>query len=317
MTQKHIRLGTRGSKLALFQARLVKSLLEKKYDELSVELVEIKTSGDWTPQMGETRLSAQDGGKGLFCKEIEHALLTKAIDIGVHSLKDMPAFLPQGLTMDHFLKREDPRDVFVSEKYASLDALPEGAVIGTSSVRRQSFLLNKRPDLKIVPFRGNVPTRLDKVAAGQVDGTFLALAGLKRLDLYKEHYHVLPVSEFLPACGQGIIAIESRTEDKELHDVLSALNCDKTSVAAYAERALLAALDGSCRTPIGGYAEIQDGKLVLKAQLAAEDGSEIWEEQGVTENLTKQAALSLGQQLGLKLKARAPADLFLEDYECG
>lgn len=317
MTQQLIRIGTRGSKLALFQSNMVKDALEKHNPNVKVELVEIRTSGDWTPAMGETRLSAQDGGKGLFCKEIEQALFDNRIDIGVHSLKDMPAFLPEGLVMDHYMKREDPRDVFVSSNYASIDGLPEGAVVGTSSVRRQSFLLNKRKDIKVVPFRGNVPTRLDKIADGQVDATFLALAGLKRLGLYQDKFTILETDEFLPACGQGIVAIECRKEDKAVQACLDPLQCEKTAIVASAERALLATLDGSCRTPIGGFAEIKGDVLLLNAQIGAEDGSQIWSETGETDDISVKGAAALGQSLGLKLKAQTPADLYLEEYECG
>ena len=317
MTVKRIRIGTRGSKLAMFQSNMVKAALESHHSQIEIELVEILTSGDWKPSMGETRLSAQDGGKGLFCKEIEQALFDGRIDIGVHSLKDMPAFLPEGLVMNHYCRREDARDVFISDKYKTLDDLPAGAVIGTSSVRRASFLLHKRPDLKIVPFRGNVPTRLEKVAAGQVDGTFLAMAGLKRLGLYEERFQVLPVGEFLPACGQGIVAIECRAEDVELQAALDPLQCVETAICAAAERALLATLDGSCRTPIGGYAVIDGGKLHLKAQIAAEDGSALWTEIGDTLDVSLDGATALGNALGAKLKAQTPDDLYLEDYECG
>ncbi len=317
MTVKRIRIGTRGSQLAMFQSNMVKAALEAHHSEITVELVEIRTSGDWTPSMGETRLSAQEGGKGLFCKEIEQALFENRIDIGVHSLKDMPAFLPDGLVMNHYCRREDPRDVFVSYKYPSLADLPAGAVIGTSSVRRASFLLHKRPDLKIVPFRGNVPTRLEKIAAGQVDGTFLALAGLNRLGLYDERFEILPVAEFLPACGQGIVAIECRDEDKDLQAALDPLQCVDTAICAAAERALLATLDGSCRTPIGGYAVIDGGKLHLKGQVAAEDGRMLWTEIGETAEVSLDGATALGNALGAKLKAQTPDDLFLEEYECG
>jgi hydroxymethylbilane synthase len=317
MVHQIIRIGTRGSKLALFQSTMVKETLEGHNQNLSVELVEIKTSGDWTPAMGETKLSARDGGKGLFCKEIEQALLDKRIDIGVHSLKDMPAFLPAGLAMDHYLPREDARDVFVSARYASIDDLPQGAVIGTSSVRRQSFLLNKRPDLKIVPFRGNVPTRLEKIANNQVDATFLAYAGLKRLGLHQDKFQILELDEMLPACGQGIVAVECRAGDKDVVRALDSLQCVPTSIVAASERSLLATLDGSCRTPIGGYAEINGAVLSLQAQIGAEDGSQIWAEQGTTNDISVKGAAALGQSLGLKLKSQIPSDLLLEEYECG
>ncbi len=229
----------------------------------------------------------------------------------------MPAYLPDSLVMNHYMRREDPRDVFVSYKYKSIDDLPEGALVGTSSVRRQSFLLHKRPDLKVVPFRGNVPTRLEKVAAGQVDATFLARAGLNRLGLYDNQFTTLDVDGFLPACGQGIVAIECRAEDRDLQRCLDPLQCEETAIIAAAERAILKTLDGSCRTPIGGYCIIKDGKLQVDAQIGAEDGSEIWHEAGVSDEVSITAALALGTQLALKIKARAPSDIFLEDYECG
>tara|TARA_R110002126_G_scaffold3263_1_gene18363 strand:+ start:59031 stop:59999 length:969 start_codon:yes stop_codon:yes gene_type:complete len=317
MAEQLIRIGTRGSALAMFQSNMVKAALEKHNQGVKVELVEIRTSGDWTPAMGETRLSAQQGGKGLFCKEIEQALFEKRIDIGVHSLKDMPAFLPAGLVMNHYMKREDPRDVFVSYKYKSIDDLPKGALIGTSSVRRQSFLLNQRPDLKVVPFRGNVPTRLEKVANGQVDATFLARAGLNRLGLYEERFTTLDVETFLPACGQGIVAIECRADDRGLQSCLDPLQCQQTAIAAAAERAVLITLDGSCRTPIGGYCTIENDQIHVDAQIGAEDGTEIWHEAGASDDASIAGAVALGTRLALKIKARAPSEIFLEDYECG
>ncbi|MFA7276947.1 MAG: hydroxymethylbilane synthase [Pseudobdellovibrionaceae bacterium] len=301
-----LRIGTRGSLLAKTQTGMVADALRKTHPDLQVEIIEILTSGDWKPQHGETRLMEAKGGKGQFAHEIEQRILSGEIDCGVHSLKDMPSFLPEGLQIDHFLPREDPRDVFVSFKYKSIDDLPIGAVVGTSSLRRQAFLLLRRPDLKIVPLRGNVPTRLEKLSQEQVDATFLALAGLKRLSLLGEGMNILAEDEFLPACGQGIIGIETREGDTKTAAFFDALNCARTACEATAERAVLQVLDGSCHTPVGAFAQLQDGVMQVRVQVAFPDGSASFaDHQSGPVNILDEARL-LGQVLGHRIKARLP-----------
>ncbi len=305
MSQK-IRIGTRGSQLALLQTNMVASLLRDAHPELEVEIIEILTSGDWRPSQGETRLKESKGGKGQFAHEIEQRILTGDIDCGVHSVKDMPSFLPEGLSMTHFLKREDPRDVFLSAKYKDLSDMPEGAVVGTSSLRRQAFILNKYPHLKIVPLRGNVATRIEKLHQGQVDATFLALAGLKRLELTQYATKTLESHEFLPACGQGIIGVEIRSDDARTAKYLDAIACPMTTIQAIAERAVLQVIDGSCHTPIGAYATIKDGWMILKSAIAKPDGSFYLEDRidGPVEKW--EDARTMGHVLGYRMKPKLP-----------
>ncbi|PZO86581.1 MAG: hydroxymethylbilane synthase, partial [Micavibrio aeruginosavorus] len=198
MDTKSLKIGTRGSPLALLQTEMVEGALKARLPDLQIERVVIRTTGDWKPEQGEKRLSEAEGGKGLFAREIELALLDRTIDCAVHSLKDMPSFLPEGLALDHMLERADPRDAFICHKVSSYMDLPQGAVVGTSSLRRQAFLLAKRPDLKIVPIRGNVQTRLAKLAEGQVDATYLAMAGLDRLGISGDFIHPVSMEDMLP-----------------------------------------------------------------------------------------------------------------------
>ncbi len=308
MLQK-LRIGTRGSLLAMTQTNLVADALRAAHPDLDVEVIEILTSGDWKPQHGETRLMEAKGGKGQFAHEIEQRILAGEIDCGVHSLKDMPSFLPDGLVIDHFLPREDPRDAFVSVKYKNFEEMPEGSVVGTSSLRRQAFLLAKYPHLKVVPLRGNVPTRLEKLAQGQVDATFLAVAGLNRLGMDSHITRILEPQEFLPACGQGIVGIEIRAQDKDVAEVFEAISCAKTSLVAVAERAALQVLDGSCHTPVGAYAELKDGRMTLGVAVAQPDGSEFFADsiEGPVASLDE--ARTLGQVIGHRLKPRLPEGL--------
>ncbi|MEQ1863469.1 MAG: hydroxymethylbilane synthase [Micropepsaceae bacterium] len=255
--QTRLRIGTRGSALALAQTRLFIASLAKTHgwspDEASArtEIVAIKTTGDRI----QDRSLADIGGKGLFAKEIEDALLSDAIDCAVHSLKDMPTVLPQGLVIECHLPREDPRDAFVSQTAATLDDLPNGAVVGTSSVRRRAILLHRRPDLTLVEFRGNVGTRLDKLAAGQAQATVLALAGLKRLGAEAHARHIFSRREMLPSVAQGTIGIEARETNIRVRDLMAPVDHRDTAFAVTLERAFLAVLDGSCKTPISGLAE--------------------------------------------------------------
>ncbi len=306
---QHIRIGTRGSRLAQVQTEMVIAALRKAHPGLTVEVVTIQTSGDWKPVQGETRLKESAGGKGQFAKEIEESLLAGRIDCGVHSLKDMPAFLPDGLVIEHVLPAEDPRDVFISHIAKSWQELPQGATVGTSSLRRQAFLLAKRPDLKVVTLRGNVQTRLEKLKAGQVDGTFLALAGLRRLGLEDVVTQVLEPQDFLPACGQGMIAIEIRSDNDAVRALLAPIHDRAAGLRAQAERTVLQILDGSCHTPVGVYATSNNGKMTVTAQLTREDGSESFHDQTTGPVSSEAQARALAEIMGRRLKQKVPSDL--------
>ena len=291
-----LRIGTRGSPLALAQARLLRQRLSAAHglDDERVLLEVIRTTGD----MIRDRPLTDAGGKGLFTKEIEEALARGAIDLAVHSAKDMPTELPAGLVIAAVLPREDPRDVFISRKAKSLPELPRGAVVGTASLRRQALVKHLRSDLSVVTFRGNVETRLRKLEDGAVDATLLALAGLKRLGLDKQATALLPVDEFLPAVGQGIIAIEARADDARTRALLAAIDHADTATALAVERAFLAALDGSCRTPIAGHARVDAGQINFRGLIARPNGTEVLqcERRGSVAD-----ALALGADAGLSL----------------
>ena len=306
-----LRIGTRGSALALAQAAELKARLAATHAELAapdaIETVVIRTSGDAILD----RSLAAIGGKGLFIKEIEEALLDRRIDLAVHSLKDLPTFLPEGLALAAHLPREDVRDVWFSPRAARLAELPPGASVGTSSPRRQAQLLFARPDLTILPLRGNVETRLRKVEAGEVDAAVLALAGLKRLGLAARATAVLSPQEMLPAAAQGAIGIELRQGDERAYAFAAAIDDAPTATRVTAERAVLAALGGSCRTPIAALAEIGErGTLTLTAMIIRPDGSErlMTERRG---NLA--SAASLGADAGAELRRRAGPGFFDED----
>lgn len=261
------RIGTRGSKLALAQAGLVKDALTAR--GCACELVILKTTGDRITD----RPLADAGGKGLFTKELDEALLSHAIDLAVHSMKDVPVTLPDGLEIAALLRREDPRDAFLAHNAKSLADLPSGARVGTSSVRRQALVLRARPDLEIALLRGNVDTRLGKLDAGDFDAILLALAGLKRLGLESRATAILPAEQWLPALSQGAVGIEIRSADESARQAVSGLNDRATAIALACERAFQAALDGSCRTPIGGLAEYADETLRFRGEVTAPDGS--------------------------------------------
>lgn len=313
MGRKPFRIGTRGSALALCQTRAVCAALERAHPGLVVEIVEIRTSGDWTPAQGEKPLNALAGGKAQFAKEIEEAILDSRLDCGVHSLKDMTAFLPEGLVIDHVLGREDPRDVFISDRAHTLETLASGAVLGTSSVRRRAAVLSLRPDLKVVPLRGNVPTRLEKLRAGQVDATLLAAAGLSRLGLLGQVTSFLEPDLILPAAGQGIIGIETRRDDEQTRALLESINCLETALCAAAERGAMAALGGSCHTPAAAYAVRRGADLWLRVQVCAPDGSAAWVDEGSlpvhdpVHDLP--AARALGLEVGGRVKALVPSGI--------
>ncbi len=266
-----LRIGTRGSPLALVQARTVRARLAAalKRDEASIELKVIRTTGDTIVD----RPLTEEGGKGLFTKEIEEALLAGTIDLAVHSAKDMPTVLPKGLALTACLEREDPRDVFISKKARDITGLPKGATIGTASLRRQAIVKRARPDLRVTTLRGNVETRLRKLDEGAMDAIILALAGLRRLGLADRATKIMDADEFLPAVGQGAIAIETRAEDKVTREVIALIDHADTSAAIAAERAFLAVLDGSCKTPIGGHATIDGGAVNFRGLIAKPDGS--------------------------------------------
>ncbi len=296
-----VKIGTRGSPLALAQANEARQRLLRAHPALAPEAVRIqiiRTSGDRV----QDRPLAEIGGKGLFTKEIEEALLAHQIDLAVHSMKDMPTALPDGLEIICLLEREDPRDVLISAKAASIRELPPGAAVGTSSLRRQALLLRARPDLKIDQFRGNVQTRLAKLDAGIADATVLAQAGLRRLGLSGLPGAIIPAREMLPAVAQGAIGIEARRGDARMMELARPLNHPFTEYCVRAERAFLAALDGSCRTPIAALAEIYaDGELHLRGQIARPDGAELFE---AARKGAPGDAARMGFDAGAELRAR-------------
>ena len=300
-----LRIGTRGSPLALAQAHTVRARLAAAHRVAPEAIVinVIRTSGDAI----QDRPLADVGGKGLFTKEIEQALLAGEIDIAVHSTKDMQTALPPGLALAACLPREDARDVFVSRKATTLAGLPQGATVGTGSLRRQALIKRARPDVTIVPLRGNVETRLRKIAEGDADATILALAGLKRLDLTKAATAVLDLEEFPPAVGQGAIAIEARADDARTRSLLAAIDDAATSTAIAAERAFLAVLDGSCKTPIAGHARLVDGALQFHGLVIKPDGSQMYE---ARRSGALDRAAALGADAGRELRSRAGADFF-------
>jgi hydroxymethylbilane synthase len=299
------RIGTRGSPLALAQTRMVAARLAAVLGvkDSDIELVVIKTSGD----IIQDRPLAEEGGKGLFTKEIEEALLASQVDLAVHSAKDMPTFSQPGLKLAACLEREDPRDVFISYKAASLGELPKRATLGTASLRRQAIAKRLRSDLKVTPLRGNVETRLRKLQDGQVDATILALAGLKRLGLEKRATRIMDVGEFLPAVGQGAIGIETRDNDARVRDVLARIDHADTSTAVACERAFLAELDGSCKTPIAGHATLSGGVLHFRGLIAKPDGSAAHETSVAG---PRASAITIGADAGRALKQYAGPGFF-------
>jgi len=303
-----LRIGTRGSPMALRQTTIVRDRLIAAHPELAeagvVEIVTIRTTGDRV----QNRLLAEIGGKGLFAKEIEEALLAGRIDLAVHSLKDLETWLPEGVVIACVPPRDDPRDVLLSGNAARLASLPPGAKVGTASLRRQAQLLRHRPDLSIVPIRGNVNTRLRKMEAGEVEALVLALCGLIRLELSGHATEILPREVMLPAVGQGALAIECRTADEMVRQLAQPLHDPISAACVAAERAMLAALDGSCRTPIGGLAEINGDRLTIEGLLLNEDGSR--EIRGRFEGGIDDAA-QLGTQLGKQLRSGAGPDFGL------
>jgi hydroxymethylbilane synthase len=311
--QATLRIGTRGSKLALAQAHEVKSRLLAAHKGLSdsdIDIIVLSTKGDRILD----RALAEIGGKGLFTEEIEAGLLDKSLDIAVHSLKDMPTHLPEGLILAAMLEREDPRDAFISPNAKSLQELPAGSVVGTSSLRRQAQILHLRPDLKVITYRGNVQSRLRKLAEGEVAATLLAVAGLKRLGLAQEITSIIRTDDMLPAVAQGAITIEARTGDTRILDLLAPLDHKPTALCVGAERALLGSLDGSCRTPIAALATITGNRLSLRARLISPDGRKLYEtsREGPAED-----GENMGRDAGDELRGKAGPAFFSMLKELG
>ncbi|WP_099350948.1 hydroxymethylbilane synthase [Erwinia amylovora] len=271
MSDKILRIATRKSPLALWQAKYVQQRLIDCHPRLRVELVPMVTRGD---VILDTPL-AKVGGKGLFVKELENAMLSGHADIAVHSMKDVPVAFPQGLGLVAICERDDPHDAFVSNHYALVDSLPAGAIVGTSSLRRQCQLSARRPDLVIHSLRGNVGTRLGKLDAGEYDAIILAVAGLKRLGLSGRIRQVMPAEESLPAVGQGAVGIECRLDDMRTIGLLAALNHDDTACRVSAERAMNTRLEGGCQVPIGSYALLEGDRLWLRGLVGSPDGSQM------------------------------------------
>ena len=299
-----LKIGTRGSPLAVIQAEEVRDRLLAQHEGVSVEIVVIRTTGDKV----QDRTLAEIGGKGLFTKEIEEALFDGGIDIAVHSMKDVETVLPDGLGISTLLPREDPRDAFISNKAGSLAALPAGSVVGTASLRRQAQVRMVRPDLDVQPFRGNVNTRLRKLNDGEADATMLAYSGLRRLDMADVATCVMDPDDMLPAVAQGAIGVEGRNDDTQTLELLSSIHDLDTAYQVDAERALLAALDGSCRTPIAALAELTgDSGLRLRGLVASPDGSvshTVFREGSVSE------AAALGRDAGEELRGLAGPAIF-------
>ena len=305
MKKDTIIIGTRSSKLALWQADYVMECLQKKYPELHVEKKLMTTKGD---KILDAPL-AKIGGKGLFTKELEQDMLAGGIDIAVHSLKDMPTEVPDGLIITAITKRYDPGDAFVSNKVKSLAELPQGAVVGTSSLRRKAQLLHARPDLVVKDLRGNVNTRLRKLDAGEYDAAVLAVAGLKRLGFGDRITEVLPKSMILPAVGQGALAIEAREDDAETRELVAFLNDEATVACAKAERAFLARVEGGCQVPVGVYATPEDSGLHVEAVIASLDGKRLYRDH--VSGQVKDAE-TIGTQLADKLLDMGGIDIMHE-----
>lgn len=307
-TPQKIKVGTRGSPLALAQAELFIRALREKHPALEAEIVKIVTSGDRI----QDRALSEAGGKGLFTKEIEDALLDGSIDCAVHSMKDMPTQLPEGLTIPCLLPREDVRDAFFSRHAGGLAGLPEGAVVGTSSLRRQAIILSARPDVKVVTFRGNVGTRLKKLEEGEVDATLLAVAGLKRLGRQELIKDILDPAEMLPAVAQGAIGIEIRDADAGMKELLAAIHCRVTELRVVAERAFLAVMDGSCKTPLAALMQEPDpeGRARLDVLVARPDGTDVRKASYVMQVTNAAEAERLGRHAGEDLKRTLPRGYF-------
>ena len=302
---RKIIIGTRGSDLALWQANHVKASLETRFPDRSFEILSIKTTGD---RILDTALS-KIGDKGLFTKEIESALMSGEIDLAIHSLKDLPTTLPDGLCIGAVTSREKANDVLISKKAKSIGELPPDAEVATGSLRRKSQLLNLRPDIKVVDMRGNVPTRIEKFLASDLDAMILAYAGIHRLGLDEHIANVISVREMIPAVGQGAIAVEARADDREIRDLANKINDTDTELCITAERAFLRELEGGCQVPIGGHAVRVDGGVRLDGFVGSLDGSRAIRESttGVPDD-----AKSIGQRLAAICIERGASEILRE-----
>ncbi|KEF30231.1 MAG: hydroxymethylbilane synthase [Gammaproteobacteria bacterium] len=307
MSQRTLRIATRSSALALWQAEFIKSELERMNDNISVELVKIKTQGDKILDVPLAKI----GGKGLFVKELEEAMLDGRADLAVHSMKDVPMEFPEGLGLVAICEREDPTDAFVSNQYENIDALPQGAIVGTASLRREAQLRAYRPDLKIHVLRGNVNTRLSKLDAGEYDAIVLASSGLKRLGFHDRIRYCLPDTVSLPAVGQGALGIECRLDDEELRGMLDKLTHQDTWDRVTAERALNRRLEGGCQVPIAAYALLEGDTLWLRGLVGAVDGTEIFRVEG---RAPRAEGERLGRELAEKLLALGADKVLAEIY---
>lgn len=308
MAENTIRIGTRGSKLALVQAEYMKSLLQKAHQNLDVEIEVISTAGDRSQK--ENIALSEIGGKGLFTMEIEEKLSNGSIDMAVHSAKDMPTALPEGLALVCYPERENVADAFISNKVERFEDLAQGAIMGSASLRRRALMWRKRPDLEMVMYRGNVGTRIEKLKQGVADATLLAVAGLNRLGMSDVITSELSTDEFPPAPGQGAITVEAHLENSRMLELLKPLNHHETEIALIAERSFLEELDGSCRTPIGALASIEGDNLSLHGIILKPDGTESHEERL---NGTIGDAREIGLEMGKLLKSRA-GDRFFEGW---
>ncbi len=307
MTDSILRIATRKSPLALWQANFVRDALMVRDPDLEVELVTMVTQGD---KILDTPL-AKVGGKGLFVKELEVGMLEGRADLAVHSMKDVPVEFPDGLGLGAILLREDPRDALISNKFTSIDALPEGARVGTSSLRRQCQLRARRPDLQVLDLRGNVNTRIGKLDSGDYDAILLAAAGVRRMGWKERITELLAPEQFIPAIGQGAIGIEIRHGDERTGGLVKALNDEQTAIRVQAERALNEALQGGCQVPIAGYAEISHGVILLRALVGQPDGSELV--QGVISGKPEDAE-ELGRVLAEDLLSRGAREILEQVY---
>lgn len=308
MTSQELKIGTRGSQLALFQANWVKEKLLQAHPHLKVTLIKIKTTGD---RIQDAPL-AKIGGKGLFVKEIEEALIQKRIDLAVHSIKDVPTELPEGLHLSVITHREDPRDVLISKNGRGLKDLPQGAKIGTSSLRRQAQLLHFRGDFELVPLRGNLDTRLKKLEAMNLDGIVLALAGVKRLGLEKRITEIIPTEISLPAIGQGALGIETRIDDERVEERIRFLNDKSSSIAVSGERAFLKRLGGGCQVPIAAFGQTIGTAFQIEGLVGTIDGKRL-----IRHHMegTIEEAKSLGTQLAEVLISKGAGEILEEIYQ--
>jgi len=308
-----IKIGTRKSKLALWQSEWVKSKIEAAFPDVKVTLVKIVTKGDKILDVPLARI----GDKGLFTKEIEDAMLKGEVDIAVHSLKDVPSFLPEGLSLIAFSDREDPRDAFLSNGRYTLETLPEGAVVGTSSLRRKAQLKMFRKDLRIEDLRGNVDTRIRKLKEGQYDAIILASAGVKRLGFEREIDEIIPPEKMIPSVSQGILGIEGREKDKEIIEIVrKAINSQESEIAAAVERSFLRTVEGGCQVPLGCYAEVNGRKIHVRAFISDLEGEIFYKEEGVFKFNNLDDAERIGASIAERLLVLGGKEILEELMKC-